>query len=51
MAHGSISSTTAPAHSHIIHQGQRRPLMRSAVMHASISTVRCAGTPQPLNNA
>ena len=50
-AHGSNASTSAQASSHVSHHGQRTPTSRSAASVASISTVRCAGTPQPLNSA
>ena len=50
-AHGSIVTTTAQASSHTCGHGQRRPDRRSKPTVASIQTVRCAGTPQPLNSA
>ena len=50
-AQGSAITTTAQASSHTQGQGQRRPAMRSSATAASISTVRCEGTPQPLNKA
>ena len=50
-AHGSTATTTAQASSQTCGQGQRTPSSRSVPTVASISTVRCAGTPQPLNKA
>ena len=50
-AQGSTATTAAPASSHTSGQGQRRPPRRSSKTTASISTVRCAGTPQPLKTA
>ncbi len=50
-AQGSRVTTTAQASSHTCGQGQRRPDRRSRPTVASIHTVRCAGTPQPLNRA
>lgn len=50
-AHGSAATTTAAISSHTIGQGQRRPERRSSDAAASIQTVRCEGTPQPLKTA
>ncbi len=50
-AQGSIVTTTAQASSQTEGQGQRRPDSRNKPTVASIQTVRCAGTPQPLNSA
>ena len=46
-----VFATTAQASSHTCGQGQRLPARRSRPTVASISTVRCEGTPQPLNSA
>ena len=50
-AHGSAATTTAPASSHTMPQGQRTPANRRMPTVASIQQVRCAGTPQPENSA
>ena len=50
-AHGCSASTAAQAVSQVACQGQRKPASRSSATAASISTVRCAGTPQPLSSA
>ena len=50
-AHGSASVTATAATSSTSGHGQRRPIDCSQVTTASISTVRCAGTPQPANTA
>ena len=51
MAQGSNSTTTAQASSHTWGQGQRLPDRRNKPTAASMSTVRCEGTPQPLKTA
>ena len=50
-AQGSSATTTAAVSSQPCGQGQRRPVRRSSATVASIQTVRCDGTPQPLNSA
>ncbi len=50
-AHGSSTSTAAMTSSHTAGQGQRRTDRRRPTTSASISTVRCEGTPQPANTA
>ena len=50
-AQGSITTTTAKTPNQIQGQGQTRPDRRNTTTTASIHTVRCAGTPQPLNTA
>ena len=50
-AQGSTATTTAQASSQTVGQGHCRPLRRSAATVASITIVRWAGTPQPLNTA
>ncbi len=50
-AQGSGTTTTAQVSSHTSGHGQRRPLRRKSATAASMDTVRCAGTPQPLNSA
>jgi hypothetical protein len=50
-AHGSAATTTAAVSSHTCGHGQRRPVRRSSATVASIHTVRCDGTPQPLKSA
>jgi hypothetical protein len=50
-AHGSSARTTAQASSHTCGHGQRRPDRRKSATTASMHTVRCAGTPQPLKSA
>ena len=50
-AQGSSTTTTASARHHTAGQGQRSPAPRNAATLASMQTVRCAGSPQPLNSA
>ena len=50
-AHGSSATTTAAVSSHTCGHGQRLPVSRSTATVASIHTVRCEGTPQPLKSA
>lgn len=50
-AHGSTATTTAAISSQTWGHGQRRPVSRSSAAVASIHTVRCEGTPQPLKSA
>ena len=50
-AQGSASTTTPPTSSQTAGQGQWRADSRNTATAASIQTVRCAGTPQPLNSA
>ena len=50
-AHGSTQTTAAQASSQTWGQGQRRPESCSRATVASMVTVRCAGTPQPLKRA
>ncbi len=51
MAQGSSTKTTTPAAAHTSAAGQWRACQRKSVTTPSIQTVRCAGTPQPLNSA
>ena len=50
-AQGSSASTTAAATASTACQGQCLPPLRSQATAASMQTVRCAGTPQPLKSA
>jgi hypothetical protein len=50
-AHGSHSSTAVSASAITSRQSARSPRWRSNSTTASISRVRCAGTPQPAMNA
>ena len=50
-AHGSATTTTASASSQTHGHGQRTPHHCSRATTASMHTVRCAGSPQPLNMA
>ncbi|MDT4846317.1 hypothetical protein FQZ97_803330 [compost metagenome] len=50
-AQGSAATTTAAVSSQTCGHGQRRPVRRNSATAASIQTVRCEGTPQPLKSA
>ena len=50
-AQGSQATTTASTSNQVRGQGQAMPRLRSTVTVSSISKVRCAGMPQPLNRA
>ncbi len=50
-AHGSSSTTICITASHMKGHGHWRPLSCNSTRVASISTARCAGTPQPENTA
>ena len=50
-AHGSMSKTVAAAVARIACQGHVIPHVRNRATVSSMVQVRCAGTPQPLNQA
>ena len=50
-AHGSHTLTTTAASNHCSSKGQRNVFTRSQQAAINMMTVRCAGTPQPLNKA
>ena len=50
-AQGSSAVTATAATASTSSQGQRQPRLRKPTATASITTVRCAGTPQPASNA